>query len=112
MIITQRIQTDYCYKQLWGITKKNSRSSAKQLSNCPMTGIDICYNSHSSIKTFQNRNKVIAILNQTNYIGQLAISPVLYIYDLNVPMTGLQTVHKQKQLSGPVEKEKECKMVF
>ena len=82
-----------------------------------MTGIDICYNSRSSIKTFQNRSKVIAILNQTNYIGQLAIRPVLYIRicdDLNVPMTGLQTVliHKQKQLSGPVEKEKECKMVF
>ena len=60
---------DYCYEQLWGIIKNNGRSSAKQLSNCPMIGNDICYNSHSPIRTFQNRSnlKVIVTLNQTNY---------------------------------------------
>ena len=57
-------------------------------SNCPMTGNDICYNSHSSIRPFQNRSKVQLPLNQTNYwpIGHQAC---FICDDLNVPMSGL-----------------------
>ena len=61
--------------------------SSKQLSNCPMKGNDICYNSHSSIITFQNRNKVIAI--EPNQLLANWPSDCFICDDLNVPMSGL-----------------------